>query len=308
MIKKDPVDWDKLKCFYAVATEGNVSTAAKKIGMAQSNLTRAILILEESLQKNLFMRASRGVVLTEDGKVLFEHVRKMTIEFENALSLMDKNKNEVGGHLKLTTSFGFASTSLFHHLGCFVKEYPTVNLTLICDDQDLDLKTREADVSIRPFVHDDDSLIQEHILTRTQHLYASSNYLKIYGTPKVLSDLKNHRIVMFGNPSIRLPYSEVFWLSTLCSSELGWDLDPYMVVNSVECLYQAAIADIGIISLSNDSRLLHNKDLVRVLPDMSSPEVKVYCVYPVVLNSLKAVRSLADFLKSAYRQYSLSTG
>lgn len=246
------------------------------------------------------MRSSRGVVLTEDGKILFEHVRNMTIEFENAVSRMDKNKNEIGGYLKLTTSFGFASTSLFHHLASFVKDHPNVNLTLICDDEDLDLKTREADVSIRPFVPDDDSLTQEYILTRTQHLYASPNYLKTKGTPKVLDDLKNHKIVMFGSPSIRLPYSEVFWLSTLCSSELGWDLDPCMVVNSVECLYQAAIADLGIISLSNDSRLLLNKDLVRILPDIRSPEVKVYYVYPSVLNSLKTVRSLADYLKKMY--------
>lgn len=302
MGKKDKTDWDKLKCFYAVATEGNLSKAAKKIGMAQSNLTRSILILEESLQENLFMRSSRGVVLTDEGKVLFEHVRNMTIEYENALTRMDRHKNEIAGDIKLTTSFGFASTSLFHHLARFMKEHPSVKLTLECDDEDLDLKTREADVSIRPFVPNDDSLIQEHIVTRTQHLYATPNYLKLNGTPKVLSDLKTHKFVLFGGPPIYFPYSEIFWLSKLCSSELGWALDPDMVVNSVECLYQAAIADIGIISLSSDSRLLNNKELVRVLPDISSSEVKVYYVYPSILNTSMTVRSLGEFLKKAYHK------
>lgn len=294
------MDWDKLKLFYAVATELNVSKAAKKIGKAQSNLTRSILILEKSIQENLFMRSSRGVVLTEAGNVLHAHVRNMIIEAENARTRLDKNKNEIAGNIKLATTFGFASTSVFHHLARFVKQHPRVNITLLCDDEDLDLKTREADVSIRPYAHDDDSLIQEHILTRTQHLYATPNYLKENGTPKVLSDLKAHKFVLFGGPPITFPYSEVFWLSTLCLSELEWILEPHMVVNSVECLYQAAIADIGIISLSNDSRLLHDNKLVRVLPDINSPEVEIYYVYPAIMDSLLRIKALRDFLKSAY--------
>lgn len=296
------MQWDKLQHFYLIATEGTISNAAKILGVEQSSVTRSLKVLEESLETDLFIRTPRGVTLTEDGKILYQHVRKMIIEAENALSNLDRNKNEIGGQLAVTASFGFASTSLFQHLTKFMKNHPEIKLKLICDDEELDLRTREADVSIRPYVSNGDQLIQEYITTRVQHLYASTEYLEKNGIPNTLEDLKKHKFIIFNNPYKNLPYSpQLLWFIELLSSSKGFQVEPCMVLNSVECLYQAAVSGLGIISLSNDSILLQDKRLIRVLPEICSDELKMYFVYPSALKSSKTVKTLLEYLKASYQ-------
>lgn len=297
------MQWDKLQHFYLIATEGTISGAAKRLGVEQSSVTRSLKILEESLGTDLFIRTPRGVTLTDDGKILLQHVRKMIIEAEDALSSLDKNKNEVGGEIRITTGFGLSSTGLFQHLIGFKRIHPEIQLKLICDDEELDLRIREADVSIRPFVHNGDQLVQEYLTTRIQHLYASKEYLDKNGVPKTITDLKKHKIIIFNNLYKNLPYSQVSWFVELLSSLDGYQVEPCMILNSVECLYQAAIAGLGIISLSNDSTLLNDKRLIRILPEICSDELKMYYVYPRALKSSKSVIALLEYLKFSYQSH-----
>jgi DNA-binding transcriptional LysR family regulator len=292
--------WDKLQHFYLIATEGTISNAAKRLGVEQSSVTRSLKVLEQSLETELFIRTPRGVSLTNDGKILLQHVRKMIIEAEDALSSLNKYKNEIGGEITITTTYGFSTTSLFGHLVKFMRDHPETRIRLICDDEFLDLRTREADVSIRPYVSHGKDLVQDYLTSRKQHLYASPCYLEKNGIPKSLSDLKQHKFIIFNNPNIKLPYTQMLWFTELLSSSEGFKVDPYLIVNSVECLYQAATAGLGIIALSNDSCLLKNNELVPVLPELSSDELKFYFVYPKALQSSMSIRTLSEFLRDSY--------
>jgi DNA-binding transcriptional LysR family regulator len=296
------MEWDKLKVFYTVAQEGSFSKAGKRLNLTQPSIGRSIAILEHSLKTQLFIRNARGVVLTDDGETLFLHARNMIIEAENAMTAIQEKKTEVRGAIRITTGFGIASTGLFDHIADFATLYPEVEIILICNDESLDLKTREADISIRNFdPNGAESLIQTFLTVRTQHLYASPEYLRERDVPRTPEDLKNHRFISFNNPYRPLPYGKTEWILRAGRGEIEIPRKPYMIVNSVECLYKAAIKHLGIISLSNDSSLLKENKLIQILPTLHSPPEKMYFVYPTSLKLVQVVKALEKFLINRYK-------
>lgn len=62
------------RIFYTVAKTQNISKAAKELYISQPAISKSIQKLEESLGCELFRRSSRGVLLTEEGELLFTHV------------------------------------------------------------------------------------------------------------------------------------------------------------------------------------------------------------------------------------------
>ena len=92
------------RIFYTVAAAGNISKAAKALYISQPAISKSIQKLEDGLGCRLFSRSSRGVVLTEEGTLLFEHVRAA---FETLTLGEEKLKRsiELGvGHLKIGVS------------------------------------------------------------------------------------------------------------------------------------------------------------------------------------------------------------
>jgi DNA-binding transcriptional LysR family regulator len=300
------MEWNKIKYFYLVAEEGGFNKAARRINISQSTLSRAIDLLEHSLKTKLFIRNKDGVTLTKDGETFIRHARNMIIEAENAIASITMKKHEVGGSLKLAVPHGFATMSLFKHLIEFYKIYPDTKITLICEDEDLDLKIREADASIRTYAMDSDWLVQTYLTTRIQHLYASPVYLEMYGVPSTVEELDKHHFISFNNPHRPLPYGEIEWILKVgCEHTKKPPRNPVMVVNSVECLYQAAREGVGIIALSHDSDYLKRNELIRILPEYHSPETKMYFTYPEILKPIKLIKTLEEYLVNAYQASSM---
>ena len=71
------------KIFYEVAKTGNISKAAKELYISQPAISKAIGKLEDCLNTDLFTRNSRGVQLTEEGQILFEHTHRAFEELSN---------------------------------------------------------------------------------------------------------------------------------------------------------------------------------------------------------------------------------
>ena len=75
---------DDLECFARVANCGSISRAALELGSDQSTVSRQMLRLEASTCSRLFHRSGRGVILTEAGRTLLEHARRVTETVEEA--------------------------------------------------------------------------------------------------------------------------------------------------------------------------------------------------------------------------------
>lgn len=118
------------RIFYEVARCGNISRAAKELYISQPAISKAIGKLEESLGTRLFLRNSRGVQLTPEGNVLFQHVAAAF----DSLSRGEKELKRIHdfhiGQLKIGVSNTLCKYVLLPYLKSFVEKYPHVNITI----------------------------------------------------------------------------------------------------------------------------------------------------------------------------------
>ena len=77
------MDWDKIRIFLNVAEAGSFTKAGDDIGLSQSAVSRQISALERELKAPLFHRHARGLLLTEQGDLLFRAARDMKLRLEN---------------------------------------------------------------------------------------------------------------------------------------------------------------------------------------------------------------------------------
>ena len=288
-----PMDWDKLRIFHAVAEAGSFTHAGEKLKLSQSAVSRQIGALEESVKAPLFHRHARGLVLTEQGEVLFRTVREMAAKLATAEALLTENKDRPQGPLRVTTTVGLGSTWLAPRLRELVERYPEIAISLILDDVELDLTMREADVAIRMATPRQPDLIQRHLMTVHFHVYAAPGYLKKYGTPKSLPDLAGHRLVLYGD-QVQQPFADVNWLEAAINGDNGGEVASFKV-NSVYGMFRATQSGIGIASLPG-YMIQKDSGLVRILPELAGPVLECYFVYPEALRNSTRVTVFRDFL------------
>lgn len=116
--------------FYTVTQCGSISKAAAKLYISQPAVSKSVQKLEAGLGCQLFLRNSRGVTLTAEGRMLYEHVRSAI----DTLSLgEEKVKHAAGlgiGHLRIGVSSTLCKYVLLPYLKDFVQENPHINISI----------------------------------------------------------------------------------------------------------------------------------------------------------------------------------
>ncbi|MBQ2706000.1 MAG: LysR family transcriptional regulator [Agathobacter sp.] len=118
--------------FYTVANAGNISKAAKELYISQPAISKSIQKLEESLNCKLFSRSSRGVILTDEGALLYDHVKEA---FETLSTGEDKLKRSIDlgvGHLQIGVSPTLCKYVLLPYLTEFIKQNPHISISISC--------------------------------------------------------------------------------------------------------------------------------------------------------------------------------
>lgn len=294
------VDWDKLRTFYFIAKIGSFTHAAQHLHISQSGLSRTIQSLEERLECQLFFRIPRGLVLTPKGDIVFEWVTQLFDSLEMMKERLQTESHELKGSLKVATTNALASAWLVYLLPEFVRSYPELDLDIIGNDEELDLSLREADVMIRPYIVNRSDLSQTLVMKWHLKLYASPGYLKEYGTPQNVVDLKNHRLISFGE-RVSFPYQDTNWFLKLGLPK-GEKHKSRLKINSSHGLLQAAEDGIGIISFSRESPLLARSNLVPVLDEVQGPVIEIYYIYPKEYQDLKKIDVLLTYLRAKISQ------
>jgi DNA-binding transcriptional LysR family regulator len=287
------VDWDKVRIFYTVAEAGSFTRAGEDLGLSQSAVSRQISALERELRAPLFHRHARGLILTEQGDLLFRAARDMRMRLETTKARLVDTSERPSGTLKVTTTVGLGSIWLAQRIGEFLDIYPDVRVELILNNEELDLAMREADVAIRLRRPAQPDLIQRRLFTIHFHVYASNDYLKRFGEPTTLADLDKHRIVSFGGqePSYLLA---VHWLST--AGRDGQEAREYhYMVNNITALKLAVETGAGIAVLP-DYAVVGNPNLTQILRDVEMPSLDSYLVYAEEMRSVARVQAFRDFL------------
>ncbi len=286
------MDWDKLRIFHAVAEAGSFTHAGDVLNLSQSAVSRQISALEEALQVPLFHRHARGLILTEQGEAMNRTVREVFAKLAMTEALLTESKEKAAGRLKVTTTTGFGTEWLAPRLPAFLSAHPDITITLILEDEDLDLGMREADVAIRMHPPRQPDLVQRHFADIHMPICASVAYLQARGTPASLEELDAHRLVLFG--SYHPPVPEIDWLATIGKTG-GQKRGSVIEVNNLAAMAAAIEAGLGIGSLPH---YIANEraSLRKILPTVKTPVVEAYFVYPEELRTSKRVAVFRDFL------------
>jgi DNA-binding transcriptional LysR family regulator len=287
------MDWDKLRVFHAVAEAGSFTRAGEALNLSQSAVSRQISSLEESLGVTLFHRHARGLIVTEQGELLFRAVREVFAKLAMAEAQLTESKERPKGTLKVTATIGLGSTWLAPRIGEFIEIYPDVAVDLVLDDQELDLSMREADVAIRMMPPRQPELIQRHLMTVHNYIYAAPSYLKRFGTPRSLDDLEHHKIIVYGE-EVRPPVPTINWLLTVGGRE-DRPRHPVLTVNNAYAILRAVQSGLGLAGVA-EFMVAETPGLVRVLPEVQGPRLDAYFVYPEELRNSKRIQVFRDFL------------
>jgi DNA-binding transcriptional LysR family regulator len=292
--RNNSMDWDKLKVFHAAAEAGSFTHAGERLGLSQSAVSRQVSALEAELSVSLFHRHARGLILTEQGELLYRTAHEVFMKLEAARTKLTDSRERPNGELRVSTTQGIGVHWLTPRLGEFLDLYPDIQITLITTDEELDLAMREADVAIRLRQPTQPDLIQRKLFSVRFHAYASPDYLKRAGTPRTHEDLDSHRIVLLGGNTVPAYLQNRRWLT-----EIGREgKDPRVAalsVNNVLGLLRACQRGLGVAMLP-DYLVEENGGLVQLFGEEDALAIDAYFVYPEELKSVARIQVFRDFL------------
>jgi DNA-binding transcriptional LysR family regulator len=290
-MKVSGMDWDKLRIFHAVADAGSLTHAGERLNLSQSAVSRQIRGLEEGLNATLFHRHARGLILTEQGELLFDATNAMAKRLEAASARIRDSEEEVFGELRVTTTTGFGTLWLAPRLAKLYEKFPDLKIDLMLEERLLDLPMREADVAIRMKEPSQADLIRKRLMSVQMLLYASREYLDQNGTPADLQSIEDHRLIC-QNPAS----AQVAAGASLVQQLITYNPRSLLTVNNYFGVLQGVIHNLGI-GVLPDYITEGSPDLVRVLPEIESADVPVFLAYPEELRHSKRVAAFRDFVQ-----------
>ncbi len=295
------MDWDKLRIFHEAAEAGSFTHAGEKLDMSQSAVSRQVSALEKELNVPLFNRHARGLMLTEQGEMLYRTAHDVFHKLRATQTRLADSKTKPFGDLRITTTVALGSSWLAPRIGEFIELYPDIRVELMLEYDQLDLTLREADVGLWLKAPTQGDLIQRRLFTVHLHVYASSSYIKRFGPPKGLDDLDGHRILTFGG-SAPLQIREINWLET-AGLEGHEKRDAVLRVNNLYALKRACQRGLGLAILP-DYMAREETNLVQVMSDAELPAFETYFVYPEGMKDSKRVSVFRDFIVAKAREWS----
>jgi DNA-binding transcriptional LysR family regulator len=142
--------------------------------LSQSAISRQIQSLEQDLKIQLFERHARGLVLTDNGKYLFQTAHEVISKLKDVEATLSDEKDQLKGKLTVTTVVSFGTTWLTPRIQEFMTLHPDIEIELIFDDKELDLSTRQADIGIWMRRPKQLNYIQKKLINLHYHIYGST--------------------------------------------------------------------------------------------------------------------------------------
>ncbi|RAZ92850.1 LysR family transcriptional regulator [Mesorhizobium hawassense] len=291
-------DLNDIAVFVRVAQFESFSRAAHALGMPVSTVSRRVTALEEKLGVTLLHRTTRKLSLTAQGRAYYNQCSEPLSELFDAEGVLTQTQKQPEGLLRISAPAILGQEPFYEFLSSFLKTYPHIQADLFITNQFLDLIAENIDVAIRFGELRDSSLIAQRIGKSVRYVVATPEYLHGRIPLSRPEDLRQHRCVL-----LQARNNEVEW--HLVSGKKSIKLHVSGPVAARD--FQAVSAftyrghGIGLLPSTYCDAQIASGELVRLLPDWSSPEIFVHAVYPtrrflpaklqVFLDELKAWKS-----------------
>lgn len=286
------------RTFTRVAETGSFSAVAREMGTTQPSVSRQITALEEHLGARLIQRTTRRLALTEDGRDLLGHARRVLESVEEAEGAVGRGHTTPGGLVRIAAPVSFGRVYVAPRMRRLLDRYPDLAVELHMSDSVTDLIAQGIDLAIRGGAVNEASLVARRIGSSAQHVVASAEYLDRNGEPARPSDLVRHSCIVFLN---RATPNE--WSFEGPDGFIPVPVRGRFRTDSSEAMREAVVTGVGI-ALS--SVWLFGEDLdagrVRiVLSGFRARPVPIHAVYPSRRNLAPRTRAVIDFLVEEFR-------
>jgi DNA-binding transcriptional LysR family regulator len=273
------VEPNDLLLFARIVEAGSFSSAAQRLDLPKSTVSRRIALLEASVGERLLQRTTRRLMLTEFGASLLEHARKVAEEVEAAGALAQHRQAEPSGKLRISMPQDFANVVMADMIPRFMDRYPAVSLEMDLSPRRVDLVAENFDIAIRMGdLPEDSTLAARRVATQQFGLYAAPSYLAQRGLPEQPDDLLRHDLLCV----LSRAGGAVPWI--LQRGKVRWEkpLTARLTANSPQLLARIACSGAGIAASTDFIVAKHvaRGQLVRVLPEWDMPVATGWAVFP----------------------------
>lgn len=234
---------DLYKIFCEVAKFGSFSKAAKSLYMTQPAVSQAIMQLESELEIRLFTRTPRGVVLTNEGEILFEYANSAINLINVGEKKIIESKNLMAGELRIGVGDTISRYFLLPFLEEFHSKYPKIKLKVInrttLELTDL-LKSGEVDVAICNLPVKDSTLEIMELMDIHDIFVCGEKYKDRISIPLSFNEIADLPLILLEPKSNSRLYVEKYMLSK------GVKIEPEIELGSHDLLLEFARINLGI--------------------------------------------------------------
>ena len=281
-----------LRAFARIADLASISGAARSLRMPKSSVSRSLVRLEEAVGVVLVERSTRHLRLTDAGRLLQRHARRILDDVGEAENAIGGLTGTPRGDLRISAPFTFAAGPLAPMLPMFLAGYPDVRVILTVDNRNIDLLNEDIDVVVRIGPLADSDLIARRLATFELWPCASPAYLAERGTPARPDDLTGHAVIAHHD-------REDVWRFTDRSGRVGEvELQSVAVIPEPAVLRTMLLGGAGIGRLPDFHAVdaIADGSLIRILPGWTTGRVEAHALYPSHRSLSAKVRVFIDAL------------
>ena len=298
---RDGIHPDELRFFSALVAGGNLSAAARELGITTPAVSKRLALMESRIGVPLINRTTRRMSLTSEGEVLLEHARRILSEIDDLDQLLSKSKGSPKGLLRVNATLGFGRLQIAPIISDYVRRYPDVEVQLQLSVSPPPLTDDSFDVCVRFGEPSDTRVIAKQVATNRRILCASPIYLAARGEPKVVHDLVHHNCIRIRQGD------EAYGAWRLSTGSGSSRLSETVKVrgnlstNDGEVAVNWALEGHGILMRAEWDivRYLKSGRLVQVLSQYQTPDADIFAVYPQRHQLSVRIRTFVDFLSQS---------
>lgn len=281
--------------FVTAARCQSFTRAAEELGISKSAVGKAIARLEDRLATKLFHRTTRQISLTADGQAYYASCANALEALANAERTLVTGHERPSGRLRVDMPAAFGRSVLLPVLLNITRQHPDLTLTVTFTDHLVDPIEEGIDLLVRFGPVDDvTGLVARPLTHQRLVICAAPEYLRAYGIPGSIDELRDHRCIVGYRRGRPLAWS----VNDAEGAAIRLNPPPTFELSDGDAIVTAALSGSGLcqvpISLARDA--LDSGNLVTVLDDTSAQEVPIHAVWPATRHLLPKVRQVVDEL------------
>jgi DNA-binding transcriptional LysR family regulator len=284
-----------MKIFIRIAELESFSRAAEDLNLPRATVSTTLKGLEQRLGVRLFLRTTRQVKITDEGKIYYQRCLQLLAALEETDSLFAHHKNQPAGTVRIDMPHSLARVMVIPALPDFYQQYPQITLSISANDNAINLLDQGADCVLRAWPSEDENLQSRHLADLRQITCASPDYLAKFGTPRTPQDLAGHQAVGYFFAHQRTESHLEFVTNGKVEKRA---LTRTLTVSGADAYVAAAKAGFGLIQASELAmeQELAQGSLVEVLHQHLPPPMPLYLMYPPGRFLAPRIRVLLDWL------------